>query len=260
MKIRNLNLGNSGYRIYLIFFSLFILLFSCTKKSTVSIIVSPGQEFSQAMDLLQAKKYNKAIESFQNIVFNYPGSSYAADAQFYLADAYFQKKDYNSAIPEFEFFVNSFTGNQHIEEAYYKTALSYFYVTPAVGKDQVVLGKTLEIIDELKERFPETKYREDIEQLKNKIAERWSEKSYIIGELYFKGGEYASACVYLDFVQNEFPQTKWSSYSKYLLGQIYEKTDSIAQAISLYQTLQNDSTDVNIRKLVKQRLDNLKQK
>lgn len=226
----------------------------------VSIIVSPGQEFSRAMDLLQAKKYNKAIESFQNIVFNYPGSSYAADAQFYLADAYFQKKDYNSAIPEFEFFVNSFTGNQHIEEAYYKTALSYFYVTPAVGKDQVVLGKTLEIIDELQERFPETNYSEEIGQLKKKVAERWAEKSYIIGELYFKGGEYASARVYLDFVQNEFPQTKWSSYSKYLLGQIYEKTDSIAQAISLYQTLQNDSTDANIRKLVKQRLDNLKQK
>jgi outer membrane protein assembly factor BamD len=239
---------------------LLICLIACSKKQTVTIISSPDQEFHNALDQLQVKKYNKAIELFQNLVFNYPGSSYAADAQFYLADAYFQKKDYQSAIPEFEFFINSFTGNQYLEDAIYKLALCYFNIAPTVGKDQVILSKTLDVLEDLQERFPETKYQDQVADLRKRVFERWAEKSYLIGKLYFTSGEFQSARVYLDYVLNEYPNTKWAIHSKFLIGQIYEKTDSTSQAITIYESLKNDSTDASVSELAKQRLEHLQPK
>jgi outer membrane protein assembly factor BamD len=236
---------------------LFIGLLSCAKKQTVEIITSPEQEFSRAMDLLIAKKYINAVEAFQNLVFNYPGSTYGADAQFYLAETYFRKKDYQSAIPEFEFFINSFPGNQHLEEAYYKYALSYFNLAPSVAKDQSMLAKTIEILTGLQEKFPETKYSAEITDLGKKVAERYAEKNYDIGKLYYDGGEYLSARTYLDNVILEYPETKWANWSKYLIGQICEKTDSIPQAINLYQSLVADSTDTELRNLAQDRLQQL---
>jgi outer membrane protein assembly factor BamD len=239
---------------------LIVVLLSCAKQQTITITSTPEQDFNQALELLQAKKYNKAIETFQNIVFNYPGSSYAADAQFYLADAYYSKKDYQSAIAEFEFFINSFAGNQNLEEAYYKRAVAYYNIVPAIVKDQTMLSKTIEILDELEERFPNTHYKQEITQLRQKIADRWAEKSYNTGELYFKGGEYSASRVYFDFVLKEYPQTKWVNNCKFYIAQIYERTDSLAQAESLYHTLLSDSTDVKIRKLAQEHLTKLEPK
>jgi len=242
------------------FVLLFILTLSCSKQQTITIIATPEQDFNQALNLLQTKKYDKAINALQNIVFNYPGSNYAADAQFYLADAYFTKKDYQSAIAEFEFFINSFAGSQFLEEAYYKRALSYYYIVPAVVKDQTMLSKTLEILDELEERFPSTRYQEDIIQLRSKIADRWAEKSYNTGVLYFKGGEYDASRVYFDFVLNEYPETKWINNCKLYIAQIYEKNDSLYKAESLYNTLLSDSIDVKIRNFAQERLGKIKPK
>lgn len=244
-----------------LFYCLCILLFfSCSKKPTINLVTSPQEAFSQALDLYNAKKYNKAIEEFQNIIFNYPGTTYGADAQFYLADAYFQKKDYQSAIPEFEFFINSFVGNQFLEDAYYKLSISYFYLAPQVGKDQIILEKTIEILDNLQEKFPETKYSNDIIELRKKIAERWAEKNYVIGQLYFKGGEYSSARIYFYNVITDYPETIWANWSRYLMGQIYEKSDSLSQAINMYQSLISDSIESDVKKLAQKRLEVLENK
>jgi len=224
------------------------------------MISSPEQEFNRANDLLNAKKYNKAAEVFQNIVFNYPGSTYGADAQFYLAETYFRKKDYQSAIPEFEFFINSFPGNQNLEDAYYKYGFSYFNLVPSVAKDQTMLVKTIEILDELQEKFPESKYASEITNLRKKVAERYAEKNYNIGKSYFNGGEYSAARVYLDNVISEYPITKWANWSKYLTGQVYEKIDSLNQAIDIYHSLVSDTIDTELKSLVQNRLKVLEQK
>ncbi len=234
------------------------LLISCAKKKIVNISYNPEEDFNRALKLFESKQYNKAIEMFQNVLFNYPGTSYAGDAQFYIANAYFMKKSYRDAIYEFEFFIKSFYGNQYLEEAYYKLALCYFYLAPTVIRDQSFLYKTLEIFEELEERFPETQYADEILKIKREIAERWAQKEFIIGELYYKAGEFNSAEVYFKYLRDNFPSTKWAERSTYLLGQIYEKKDSLDKAINFYQTLLNSTeTDTAIKKLAQFRLKQL---
>lgn len=245
---------------FIIYFLLLVSFVTCSKKQTITVSISPNEEFQKGLNYLQSKKYNEAIEVFQNLVFNYPGTSYGADAQYYLAETYFQKKDYQSAITEFEFFINSFSGNQYLEDALYKLALCYFNITPAVGKDQAILAKSLDVLEDLLDRFPETKYKEDVAKLRKNVMERWAEKSFRIGELYYKSDEYNSARIYFDYVQEQYPNNKWANLSKYFIAQIYEKVDSLPQAIMIYESLKDDSTDLYTSELAKQKLQHLLRK
>jgi len=229
----------------------------CSKKPVIDLSATPQEEFSRAMDLFQAKNYRQAAVAFQNVVFNFPGSGYAADAQFYLGESYFLKKDYQSAIPEFEFFINSFPGNQYLEDAYYKLALSYFKSAPTINRDPSIIEKASEVFELLEERFPETKYRDEITQIRREIAGLWAEKQYRIGELYYKGEEYNAARIYFGFVQKEYPQTRWSDMSVFMTGRILEKTDSTSKAIDIYQTLISEPNDSTVVQLAKNRLAEL---
>lgn len=229
-------------------------IIGCSKKPAIDISTSPQEEFSRAMDLLQAKKYRQAATAFQDVVFNFPGSSYAADAQFYLSETYFLKKDYHSAIPEFEFFINSFPGNQYLEDAYYKLALCYFRVAPSINRDPSIIEKASEILELLEERFPDTRYHDEIIQMRREIAERWAEKQYRIGELYYKGEEYSAARIYFNVVLDEYTTTKWAGMSKYMIGQILEKSDSTNQAIDIYQTLITGQNDPEVIQLAQKRI------
>lgn len=236
------------------------LNFSCSKKLTTEIVISPQEAFSKAMDLFQAKKYRQAINAFQNVVLNFPGSVFAGDAQYYLAESYFQSKDYQSAITEYEFFINSFVGSQYLEDAYYKLAWSYYKTAPSIHRDPSILDKVMEILETLEDRFPQTKYKNEITQMRREINSRWAEKHFRIGELYYKGGEYEAARIYFDYLGETYPQSKWADLGKYYIGQIMEKTDSISKAIEIYQSLLNQVQDQEIIRLAQRRLQILEKK
>lgn len=224
----------------------------------IDVSTTPQEEFSRAMDLLQAKKYSQATNAFQNVVFNFPGSNFAADAQFYLGETYFQKKDFQAAIPELEFFINSFSGSQYLEDAYYKLALSYLKIAPSITRDLSIIEKTSEVLEMLEERFPDTRYREEIINIRSEISNRWAEKQYRIGELYFKGDEYGAARIYFNVVQQEYALTKWAEMSKFMVGQIFEKTDSVNQAIAVYENLIAQPIDSSVTILAHKRLNLLR--
>ncbi len=238
----------------MIFIIICLYCLNCSNKPAIDLSTTPQEEFSRAMDLFQARNFRQAAVAFQNVVFNFPGSGYAADAQFYFAESYFQKNDFHSAIPEYEFFINSFPGNQYLEDAYYRLAVSYFKIAPSINRDPSIIEKTIEVLENLDERFPQTKYRDDITSIRKEITNRWAEKYYRIGELYFKGEEYGAARVYFNVVQDEYIQTQWAQMSQFMIGQIYEKTDSLSQAIDMYQSLILKATDSIVIELTQKRL------
>ena len=72
----------------------------------------------------KARQFQKAEDEFTYLIFNFPGSSQAADAQFYLADCYFESKEYEQAESEFDFYLKNFPNGRFQEEATFKRALA----------------------------------------------------------------------------------------------------------------------------------------
>jgi tol-pal system protein YbgF len=65
-------------------------------KPRRSIRASSGYE--AAMQLFKAGDYKAAATAFSDFVQRYPGSSYAANAQYWLGNAYYAQRDCKSAI------------------------------------------------------------------------------------------------------------------------------------------------------------------
>ncbi len=239
---------------FLIIMSLAILISCQRSQIKENITFSPQEHLTQALEKLQAKKYNDAIKMFEEIIFNYPTTQWAVEAQYYLAEAYFQKKDYRSAITEYEFFINNFSTSQYLEDAYYKLAVCYLKTAPSIKRDLRAIQKSWEILETLQENFPNTKYADEIQQLKNEILGRWAKKYYDIGLLYYRGGEPEASRVYFNYVIQEYPNTQWANWSKFMIAQILQRKDSILQAQELYQDLLSDSLDPALRKLIQKQL------
>ncbi|MCS7258786.1 MAG: outer membrane protein assembly factor BamD, partial [candidate division WOR-3 bacterium] len=200
----------------------------CCKSAVVKSteLQSPQEELERAIGEIQAKKYSSAIKILEEIIFNYPATPYAVEAQYYLAEAYFQKKNYIQAIAEYEFFINNFSTSRYLEDVYYKLAVCYLKAAPSIARDPQYIQKSWETILVLEENFPNTKYASEIQKMKNEITNLWAKKYYDIGVLYYRGGENDASRVYFDYVINEYPTTKWAQWSKFMIAQILKSKDS----------------------------------
>ena len=73
--------------------------------------------FDKGMRDLEKGRCLKAVEQFQFAVNNYPGSSLAPDAQYYLGEAYFCSQEYVEAVFEFQRLLDTFPASEWADEA-----------------------------------------------------------------------------------------------------------------------------------------------
>ena len=72
------------------------------------------------------KKYLKAIELFQTVVYDYPGESIVDTAQYFLALSYFGNKEYELSAVEFNRLIVNYPSSAYFEHAIFMKAVSAF--------------------------------------------------------------------------------------------------------------------------------------
>jgi outer membrane protein assembly factor BamD len=230
-------------------FCILAILFSCTKRP---VIKTPQQSvdvlYESAMNDFEEKRYDQAIKSFSDVIFNYPGSRYAADAQYYLSLSYFEKKDYYQATIELEFFINNFAASPYIEPAIAHLALAYLRSAPSVQRDQTQMLKAQALIEEALDRFPDSKFRAEIEKAQAELLDRFASKDYKAAILYFRAREYEAAKIYFQHILDEYPQTSWAAKAKLSLATCYTETNAKEQARQILEELVNDDSNPEIQK------------
>ncbi len=207
----------------------------CPKRAQIA---PPLQDAQQAIDQasgdLEAKRYRQAEDRFTFIIFNFPGSRQASDAQYYLAEAYFRSGNYTQAQDEFDFYLKSFPNGRFQEDATYKLALSYLKSAPGHVRDQARALKAREIVEEFLQAYPDSPLRGQAEQLRADVAERLALKEFDAARLYYISGEYKSALVYYDYVLETYPAAQWPGPERYQLAVcLLETADSAKARVAL---------------------------
>lgn len=78
-------------------------------------------EYEAAKNLYFSQKYNKAIESFQQYINNYPSSGYKNEAQFFIAESYYRLGEDNKAL-EIYYDVIKAPSSQQTSRSYHRIA------------------------------------------------------------------------------------------------------------------------------------------
>jgi len=82
--------------------------------------------YSAAFNTLKEGKYQQAIMAFKSFQQNYPESVYAANAQYWLGEAYSVSRDYKSALAEFQKVIAQYPESNKVEGAMLKIGFTYY--------------------------------------------------------------------------------------------------------------------------------------
>jgi tol-pal system protein YbgF len=104
--------------------------------------------YESAFELLKAARYNEAIDAFNRFLAAYPSGEYAANAQYWLGEAYYVQRRYQEAIPAYEKLIADHAHNPKVPHGLLKIGYSY----QELG--QVDTARTR--LEELVQRFPGT--------------------------------------------------------------------------------------------------------
>ncbi|MEO0079201.1 MAG: outer membrane protein assembly factor BamD [candidate division WOR-3 bacterium] len=196
-------------RLALIFSCLLPVMGCARRRQVVEKAKDPALALEQALKELRARRFQKAADGLTEVIFNFPGTRQASDAQFYLGECYFQSKDYEQAQTEFDFYLKNFPNGRFQEEAAFKLALSYLKSAPAHTRDQTRVLKARELFNEFLENYPQTEFRAEAESALAEITRRLVAKEFDAARLYFKAGEYRSALVYYNYIRQSYPDSLW---------------------------------------------------
>ena len=78
--------------------------------------------YRHAFDLLKQSRYDPAIKAFRDFLTRYPGTEYAANAQFWLAEAYYVNSRFGQALVEYSTLVQRYPDSPKLVQATLKAA------------------------------------------------------------------------------------------------------------------------------------------
>ena len=175
----------------LIFFTLFILILSCSKKEEkVSIIEEKN------LDLHMVEAYNEglkeldkgdvifAAKKFNEVELLYPQSIWAARSTLMAAYAYYSQLYYSDAIFELERFLDKYKNHPRTDYAYYLLAICHYNQIIDETKDLGEIIKAQKYFEILVNEYPNTEFALDSEFKLELIKEILASKEMYLARYY----------------------------------------------------------------------------
>ncbi|MEK6734688.1 MAG: outer membrane protein assembly factor BamD [Pseudomonadota bacterium] len=207
------------------FLSLIIVLsiVSCAKKKEVDKLegLTPEQLYSDGMKNMNSSQYGEAINYFDRINQEYPYSSLASKSQLMEGYAYYKLAKFEYAIAALDDYISLYPGEKDIEYAYYLKALCYYDQILNVNLDQEITEKAKDSLNELINRFPDSKYSRDGRFKLNLVLDHLAGKEMEIGRFYLKDRDIIGAINRFNVVVEKYQTTSQIEEALYRLVECY---------------------------------------
>ena len=208
-------------------FLTFVYLTNCsgnTNKDEISgqeEFRPPEIQFKQAMLMFDNEQYEIATDKFKNIERIYPLSNEAIQSQIMQGFINYVLLDYDTAIFQFSRIINKYPSLKNIDYVYYMKALCYYEQISHEGLDGKFNDLALENLDQVIQRFPNSKYAKDSFQKKILVKSNIAAKHMSIARFYQKEKKYTAALNRYKLVIDSFQETKFAPEALYRVSEIY---------------------------------------
>ena len=233
------------------------LLWLCSCSSTVPPLKKAEFYYEEGMRALEKKRCLEAVESFQVVVNNYPGSYLVADAQYYLAEAHFCAEDYISAVFEYEKLLETYPSSEWLDDAQYKIGEAYYRQMRRPELDQ---QETLEALTHFRRFIDENPGSPLVPEARERIVScrsRLAHKAYLGAQLYHKQGHLGAATMGYRLVVRDYPETPWYYESLAQLGRIAQQEGDLTRARLDWEEVLRDTDDAELKVKVREWLEEL---
>jgi len=105
-------------------------------------------QYKSAFDYLKSRNFPAAIEGFQAFLQQWPSSTLAGNAQYWLGEAYYGNRDYAAAAREFEKVRSLYPDSRKVPDASLKLGYSYYALKQ--------WKKAREVLEEIRQVYADT--------------------------------------------------------------------------------------------------------
>ncbi len=210
------------FRVFLVVLVIGVIPSCGSSKNEENKEEPPVEELYQtANDLLEKRKYKKAIENYQEVERLYPFSKLATKSQVMVAYAYYKDEEYDDAVNVIDRFVKLHPGNVDVEYMYYLKAISYYDRISDVKRDQQITEKALSALQEMVRRFPQGEYARDAKLKIDLVRDHLAGKEMEIARFYLKQRKYIAATNRFQSVIDNYETTSHVPEALYRLTESY---------------------------------------
>jgi outer membrane protein assembly factor BamD len=191
---------------------------------------SPGDLIVLGRDRMNQGDFEKARESFNRILQDYPESNLRSEALLSLADTFYESDDYQEAKFQYEKFIQLYPANPQTPRALYFLGMCDYRRILSVDREQTQAQDAYNNFSRLVRQFPQSPL---VAEGKPKIQEleiRLSEKQYYIASFYYSQSDYQSAIPRYLGILKRFPKTPSADKALYYLADSYLREDSFTKA------------------------------
>ncbi|MCB2204980.1 outer membrane protein assembly factor BamD [bacterium] len=187
--------------------ALAVVAIAACSSSEVSDTPTAEERFAMGMSEYQDDNWLEAINEFEVIRLQYPGSAVADSARFFTGMCRFNREEYLLASYEFNRLVTGSRTADLADEAYYMYAQCYYEMSPKVQLDQTATERAIDALQSFVEAYPKSPRAPKVEKQVLELVNKLAEKEYDTAILYEKMENKSAALIYFTTVVDRYYNT-----------------------------------------------------
>lgn len=235
----------------------YLLTCGCSSHRTQAEL-DAADRYQLGKRLLDKDDCLKAIQEFQKVIFNFPGSDYVDDAEYGLGMAQYCVKEYALAASEFRRVIRDYPLSPYVDDAQYMLGVCYFDQSMPASLDQEFTHKAIEAFQKLLEEFPES---ELVDQTREKLRlsrDKLAKKDFDTGRLYLRLEYFQAAIVTFEGVLSQYPASKWAAEAQFGIGEVHKNQKAYSKALRAYEKVVASYPTEKVTEKAKKRIEEIR--
>lgn len=203
------------------------------KKAKFAYVERPVEQlYASATDMLERRRYEEAINYFEEVERQHPYSAWARRSMLMKAFAYYQGNDYEEAVTALDQFISLHPGNKDTAYAYYLKAMCFYERIRDVGRDQDYTNSAVDALNDVVKRFPNTEYARDARLKLDLTNDHLAGKEMYVGRFYLKQNKHIAAINRFNTVITRYQTTSHVPEALHRLVEAYLELGIVDEARS----------------------------
>ena len=193
--------------------------------------------YTEARALFEHEKYMDAAEAFDVLEYSFSGSALMDSIKYFAGTSRYELKEFILAANDFEYITQHLPNSPLLDLAQYKLGECYFKAAPRYSLDQTYTFKAIEALQFFLTEFPDSQYKDQVEQLLLKSRTKLAKKDFENGRIYFKMQRYKACILYMDYVlQNYYDIPEVAGEALYYKSESLLELDRKQDALALFRS------------------------
>ncbi len=233
-----MHLSKKSALIFILSLSLFFNLNCSTTEEQKD--TSPAKLLREAKRFSKKKDPEKAKNSIQLILEDFPDSKERITGLMMLADIHYNEDEFEESKFHYQKFTELYPAHKFVDRAHFYKAMSNFQLTDLASRDLAPANSALEGFRNFITDFPDSKYKENAKKRITQCLDILAQNIFEIGKFYFRTGSYQSAIIRLKSLMTQYPTHSHVAEAEFLLAESYFHEQNYNEARTRYKkVLQN---------------------